>query len=688
MNGRLRFSSRTTAVIALVWLIGGLWLYFVHLGKRGLFHAGLWLLGDSVRRIGIPPGCGGRILDVGALLLLLASAWCVGLAMLRALRWIEKLDTLNHLLAIALGLGLWAWFVLIAGMLGAIAPGLYALPAFLSLLLIVWHKPWLTKSWSVFRQRAREKLRPFEVFLIACLVLGAVLHIIPAFAPEIEYDTLEYHLGALKEYQKAGRIHFLPHNFYASMPSLTEMLYLWGITLRSSTVAHLIHASFAGLTAIGLIAFGTRLGGRQLGLTAATLYYLLPFVTVLAETARIDLATTFFAFLAGAALHRHLFDADKHALRLAALAGGLAMATKYTAGPVVFLALILVLLIHRKQSSILHPRSSILFLVLAVLPVLPWLIKNAIFTGNPVYPLANGIFQSPFWDDVCGARFHKHHAPSFGTFAAWASLVVSPWSQSVRESFSSPILLLFAPMFLLVGKAESRWKFCAWYALLIYACWWAFTFRPWRFLFPAMPWFALLGAMAAVTLDKERTIGLLTRAALAILLVFNLNYSFIINAVDINNADQFPPETSKLAVFFGRVSPSEYLGRIYFTIGWMAKNLPPDATVLYVGEARIYYTPHRVLANTVYDRSIVGEMVARSKTTDDVLREMRAQGVTHIYINKDELDRVGRNYKYLQDMNWPLFNQFLESHTRVFFRNNAHTVYELLPGKTAAANTP
>lgn len=35
-------------------------------------------------------------------------------------------------------------------------------------------------------------------------------------------------------------------------------------------------------------------------------------------------------------------------------------------------------------------------------------------------------------------------------------------------------------------------------------------------------------------------------------------------------------------------------------------------------------------------------------------------------------------------MNWALFNQFLESHTRVFFRNNAHTVYGIVSDNTTA----
>ncbi len=59
--------------------------------------------------------------------------------------------------------------------------------------------------------------RPFVVVMI----LGSML-------PSIDFDVLEYHLQGPKEYYQAGRIAFLPHNVYTSMPFGVEMLHLTG----------------------------------------------------------------------------------------------------------------------------------------------------------------------------------------------------------------------------------------------------------------------------------------------------------------------------------------------------------------------------------------------------------------------------------------------------------------------------
>ena len=707
MNGKLRLSPQLTALAVLVWLGGLLGIYLVQMEKWQYLHAGLLFLQDAIRFLNLPDVfwrlSAERIADVGSVLLLVVSAWCIGLALLRALRWADQPGALTHLIAIAAGLGLWAWFILLSGLAGDISRPLYLWAAIVSLPLIVWHWPWMRKRFQQDAKPTRTRLNGMEIFLVVCLGLGGVLNAIPAFSPEIEYDTLEYHLGALKEYQKAGRIFFLEHNFYASMPSLTEMLYLWAITLRTAAAAKLIHVTFGVLTAIGLISFGKRLHSRQVGLTAAALYYLLPFVTNLADTARIDLATTFFAFLAGAALHRHLVEEHKPWLWLAAMSGGLAMASKYTAGPVVFLPLLLILIGNRVSKGERNVRPVVVFMLLAAIPIVPWLLKNLWFTGNPVYPFANALFHSPYWGTASDALFRSRHAPKFDGIQDWmnflklelemflkgnvrvylagvwnqASFLNLAWRHSVDDSFSSPILFLFSPLFLLVAKPEPRWKFCAWYGCLIYVCWFAFTFRPWRFLFPALPWFALLGAVAVVTLEKERAASLLVRVVLGVMLVFNLNYSFLLSAVDILNPDRIPPSISKLAVFFGSASSTDYLANLYFTQVSMNANLPTNACVLYVGEARTYYANYRVLANTVYDKSIVGEMVAQSHTPEELLKQMHDRGVTHIYINQDEMKRVRQNYDYLKDMNWALFNEFLKAHAKVIFQNNAHAVYEL-----------
>jgi hypothetical protein len=88
-------------------------------------------------------------------------------------------------------------------------------------------------------------------------------------APPFEYDELEYHLGALADYQRAGRIVFLPHNFYSNMPQLTEMLYLLAKTTTSDIAAKLLHWLFGLLAAAAvygvaqtIVVEGRRADGR------------------------------------------------------------------------------------------------------------------------------------------------------------------------------------------------------------------------------------------------------------------------------------------------------------------------------------------------------------------------------------------------------------------------------------------
>jgi hypothetical protein len=734
VTGQLRFSPALTAVMAGLWLLGIMWVFFFPLDKRSLLRTGKLMFLTSLDFVGkhsFDPGMWwDRLLDVGTTVLLLISAWAIGLALMRLFRWVRNPDTVTHVTAIALGLGVWAWVVLLAGLGGVISFKVYIGLAIGSLVLTIWHWRYLRKPFdkSIVGQAPRlpcpspsrtaasgalalqepgnrNGISGFEWFLVVSLVLGGVLHVIPAFTPELEYDTLEYHLGALSEYRKAGHIYFLEHNFYASMPSLTEMLYLWGIEVRSSTVAKLLHASFALLTAIGLIGLGKKFHSRRLGLLAASLYYLLPTTTDLAATARIDLATTFFAFVAGAMLHRFLFDDDACAIWPAAIACGLAMATKYTAGPVVALPMLIILLgwtirTHWQfdpqryrgtrggdeavasqelcppfNTRQLHLGYIVTFSVVAIIPVLPWLVKNWVFTSNPVYPIADNIFKSPYWGPEQTELFHRVHAPSFGSISTWTSLITLAWVYSTFASLASPILILFVPLLLLLKGVPVSWKYCSWLGLAIYACWWFFTFRPERFLFPALPWFAVAGGIAIVRLESERTMRLLLQVILAIMLLFQLNCSFLFSAIDVRNPSLYPPQVSNLAVFLGQLSRNEYLGRRIFTQGWLNTELPPNSKVLYVGEARIYYAAYPLLSNTVFDKSIVGTMVAHSSTTDDVLHMMKQAGVTHIYINQAELDRLSKSYGYLDNMNWDLFRRFLEEHTKKIYENGAHSVY-------------
>jgi len=626
----------------------------------------------------------GRVADVAAVALLFASAWCIGLALLRSFRWVDRCDTLASLFSIGLGLGVWSTWVLAAGLAGWMRPGLYLGCALLSLTLMMWHWPWVSRAWKDCRERERTPLSGYERCLILALALGFVLVLIPSLTPEVEYDALDYHLSSLSDYRKAGRIEFLPYNSLASLPSLTEMLYLWGISLRDSSVAKLIHGTFGLLIGIGLIALGKEVHSRSAGITAAALFYPLPYLTTLSETARVDLATAFYAFLAGVWLRRYLSEPTvtnqsdtetKHvpALWMASLAAGLSMATKYTGAALVLVPCLLLLLGHLRGRRLGF--AFLNFLLVSALPILPWLAKNFAYTGNPVFPLAQEFFQGET------QRSPPYAGPVFDSLSAWATIFKGAWDFSVKDPYASPALLLFVPLFLLLAKPGHPWKFCAWFGGLMYLFWFVFTGRQWRWFCPALPWFALLGAYAIAVLERDRITAILTRVALALTLTLNLSLSFLVSALDHSNPRRFPPVMTKLSVFLGHVSEREYLGDLFGAILWMNDHLPDDASVLYLGEIRTFYARHRTLASETSDRNRLVVLLEGASTPKEVFERMTKQNVTHIYIDWFEVNSQNRHAANFADVNWELFEFFLRSHARLLFEHGTHFVYEIVPAE-------
>src|SRR5207244_343934 len=107
---------------------------------------------------------------------------------------------------------------------------------------------------SSFRFAGRQPLDGWSRLMLALIVVAAAINLLGAVVPPFEYDELEYHLGAPSEYLKAGRIIFLPHNFYSNMPQLTEMLYLLAMTVRSDVAAKVLHWTFGVLSAAAVYA--------------------------------------------------------------------------------------------------------------------------------------------------------------------------------------------------------------------------------------------------------------------------------------------------------------------------------------------------------------------------------------------------------------------------------------------------
>ena len=681
----LRFASRLTQLLAIGWVAVLALVFMVH-GNGGLdFVTLVQLAGVALPTPAIGPHFGefwrAELMDAGSAIVILATAFAVGAVALN--RWIPGRDLLAALFSLAAGLWILSVAVLLVGAVSlARLPWVFLLGAC-----------WLLPAARRFFHRPPPdpaRLDGWGKLMLVCIIAATVLGLFGAMAPPFEYDEMVYHLGAPAEYLKAGHIVALPHNFYSNLPQLTEMLYLLAMKMSSGVAAKWLHWSFGVFAAVAVYAIAARLWTRRVGVTAAALFYCLPFVNDLSVTARVDLATTFFATLAFGALLVKRKEGSDHGdddagWWLAALAVGAAIATKWPAIPVVFLPAAGFVAVTTRSFR----RLSIFSLLCFVL-VVPWLVKNCLLTGNPVYPLFPGVFPSSHWSAAQASLFAEKHYATFNR-ADWIQFVERVWHYSFPASaaggysggdpFASPLLLMTAPLILLLRNATLPARRAGWLFAAGYAGWFLLTFRPWRFLFPVFPLAALVGAYALHRLEPLEPARNLLRVAVATVMLAGLAMEGSFVLMDAENNTRVPPEMSALRLAFGQISRDEFAGRLdqgkFEPILWMNQHLPPTARVLYIGEARVYYAQNPVVWSTAFDQSPLEIMLRQARDAKDLFALMRNAHITHVYVNFVELTRLQKNYDYLVNVDFTLLDGLLKNYARLIHLQKFGAVYEL-----------
>ena len=503
----------------------------------------------------------GALADFALLAALFATAFAMGAVVIQKL--VPRGGRLGGLFALAVGFWIVAVGVLVLGLVSVAA-----VPwVFVGALCWGLRAPReLVRDALSSRKDDREPLDGWSKLMLVLILLAAVLTLPGVLAPPYEYDELEYHLGGLADYRQAGHIVFLPHNFFTNMPQLTEMLYLLALTASSDTAAKLLHWAFGLLSAFGIYTIAARLWTRRIGCMAAALFYCVPYLQDLSQTARIDLATTFFATLAFGGLllwtEHSAGRPDKEIgaptdngwLWLSALLTGCAIATKWTAVALVLLPAVLCILVVRRSV-----RLSAVFCLLASLCVLPWLLKTWWFTGNPVYPMLDRLFHNPHWSPAQTVLLG--HYGSLGV-ARWSEFGELIWRYSFSETSATPLLLMTAPLILLLRNAAPSARRTGWLFVGAYAGWFFLTHRPWRFLFPALPLAAMAGAYAFPPLARDGLARIIARFAVVAVAGLGILWESAVTLVDQENYRRVPPRMDFLQYSLGQVSRDEFIARM------------------------------------------------------------------------------------------------------------------------------
>jgi 4-amino-4-deoxy-L-arabinose transferase-like glycosyltransferase len=671
----------------LKWILVGLfllWLAFVLASYYLVQNAYLQPTLDSIRSIEqwISPRL--SLASIGRSMLdILVAIWIsfVSLGLGRRLTTRISRSRMEPLEALLVGLGLGFGFLAFL-ILGLGVVGLISMPIFFGLLVLL---TLLTGRSSIRFLKGLPLPRPgrlIALFIIVSMALTLTLALLPATS----WDGLFYHLTGPKLYLEQGRILSgidIPH---LNFPFLFEMLYLLALTLGREAAPILLHFTFALMLA-GLVYLMARQLLKVRNAWFAVLFLLaIPMILSLAGWAYNDLALAFYEVLALYALLKwRRGGIDKAAIQepsdntyqdyswliLSGIMLGLAMGLKYTSIVALFsLALLLIWWYRKEVRKALKP--LLLFAGLAFLVASPWLVKNLIFTGNPVYPF---VFGGENWDEFRAAAYSEggtgiaydaesctEYSPEFlvgqhptgceidiGTLAARSLLLPFDITLGLRDASQDgpigPLFLIFLPLiiFYLIARRHEL-PYAAggflFFALTQYAFWTIGVVSSaalWqsRLLIPGLV--ALCPVLAWILQDLAHLDH--PRFSLQRMLYLIIG-SVLLVGILIQFINWIPQQP--WGYLLGGETEELYLrrrlGHHYEAMQSINTMTPDEAAIAFMWEPRSYYCDRDCQPDSILDE--FGHLQHQYGDAQNMVNAMRDEGITHVLIFEKGLDFV------------------------------------------------
>lgn len=660
------------------------------------------------------------MVDLLVALILTCLAGSLGRLLLGEMCALNSLERVS--IQFAFGLGFFSLVVLGLGLSGlfnpAIAWGVVLIYVIICRRAIL---GWLKDLWKGFFVAAPKT----SMDRISLLFVGFIflINLSMALAPPMRWDSLVYHLEIPRRYVAASGISFLFDNLYAGFPGVSTMWYSWAILMATPTSA----AAFGwavGLMAIaGLLGLSYRvLNGVQHWLPAAILLSGSSISQAL-HWAYVDWWIIFFGVCLWILLLQTL---ERHARIWLVLSGallGFAIGVKYTAGILLILftgALILARMGRpidfespkdkSEPSQKLVGSQSIQgwrllvveWLILALIvfiTVSPWLIKNYLYTGQALYPMALGQQMPDPWQQTFG----RDPSPK----RTWLEDVLLPIDSTIygiegaqiagKPEYSAslgPLFLALIPALCLgwkkrTPKQRNRLKLLIILTLGTWLIWAGLSHIANELLWPrhyfgVFPVLAILAAAGYQGWDglKIGQVRLQRMLAALILIVF-----FLSALHEYRTWVQRNP----LAVLSGVESRDAYLSRqlgFYYTAMLGIQQLPEQARVLFLWEPRVFYCQNQACLT---DATLDNWWFLRRAYSDSetIASRLCQHGITNILLYHSGADWMEKQVSVYSDQDWEALQAFLSTEvSELESFGGEYTLYQLISCSQSIARYP
>jgi hypothetical protein len=567
--------------------------------------------------------------------------------------------------------------------------GIWGQPLFIILTILLTIALIWTFSNKTYRRRLLDFIRSHRLFSAAFGVTLAWFGLASLSYP-VSTDALYFHLGLPKLYAESGRMFFTPGILFSAGPRAMEMITTGFYFLGLERGAQLFIVLIAAVLILAIYLKASDFGAN--GIYATLIFVSVPIVISQLTGSKNDYLLWGLSFFACLKFIEFLQTGKSIQLLWAAIGVGLAAGTKSIGlGLLGALAIIMLYEVIFGKTSI---RQLGLFLGVAFLLLSPWYIYSWVVTGNPVFPFFDTIFHSP------------QTGPLFEQFNA--ALAIERISPNLVNLLISPVLLIFAPelydgrlgyalilfpcLLLILPRIPYKVKLAAGISIVFFAIWY-FGFAFARFLLPAGPLLAIVGAhfisrAAEITQAlKLAAVGSLTIAVL--LPIPGVIRDTAPRALSvIKNTPKFEFLRGHRALDPYQTRSGETAASIPYIECWrfINENTPDSSKIgiltSFVARADGYYLDRDFIYLNPSEQ--VQFDFTRLRDWDNMARDLRTFGITHVVVDSVVASQFTSGSDWSDFPGFEAFSSgvstlisYLQGNAKIIFKGSRFIIYEI-----------
>lgn len=518
-----------------------------------------------------------------------------------------------------------------------------------------------------------------------------------ASTPPVDRDALTHHLAIPKLYIEHGGIYEIPDIEFSYYPQLLELIYAIPLFFGNDIIPKYIHFGMALFSSFFVYKILRQRASLYAACAGALFFLSLPVIVKLSVTVYVDLGLIFFSFLSLYYLIKWQRLEKLRYLVFSALSCGFAMSCKYNGLIVFMLMMFAVIWLSEKKvakSKFVIERAC-LFCIVAIIIFSPWLVKNYLWTKNPVYPLYNSLFNpSDSHTGLAGGESVKKshfyyrrvvHGESFFETITTPVRIFFQGRDDDPKYFDGRLnpFLFFLPIISMIVEVVRymKKKLPDHEKILLFSFAWAYIIFVYvqtdmriRWIGPAIApltvlSFIGLGELWQIIKKKFGCSGLTIKSAFAIIIIamFSMNYNYFFELY--KKIDPIP-------YLSGKISRGEYIQNQrpeYSAYQYINQKVDRNAKIfgLFVGNRR-YYCDRPM----VTDENVFRKFTNNANSAKDIFNNLTNIRITHFVVG-EELYSSWLSGVF-DDDHQKIILDFWRLHARLIFRAYGYSVYEII----------